>query len=139
MNSLRPDNVNVMLMSKQYAGQGICNEIEPWFQTNYAIDDIPAAWSQMWSSARPELFNQPGPNQYLATDFSLVQQPADGSSLPHVPVAINLPDEGFSLWYRQDGKFLVPKAIISFYLVSPIATDSPRRYIVAYLIELIIA
>ena len=43
-----------------------------------------------------------------------------------IPIQINEPEDGFSLWYRQDTKFRVPKAILNFYLISPLAADSPE-------------
>jgi len=37
MEALRPDKVNIMILSKHYAAENICNEIEPWFKTQYAV------------------------------------------------------------------------------------------------------
>ena len=84
---------------------------------------------KMWLSAQPKSFSQPEANPYLTTDFSLLEHKAeDGNQLPDIPTQIGDPNEGFSLWYRGDNKFRLPKAIISFYLVSPIVTDSAKRY-----------
>ena len=37
MEALRPDKVNIMILSKHYAAENICNETEPWFKTQYAV------------------------------------------------------------------------------------------------------
>ena len=35
MNALRMDNVNIMILSKDFENADICCDIEPWFQTRY--------------------------------------------------------------------------------------------------------
>jgi hypothetical protein len=37
MEALRPDTVNIMILSKHYAAENICNETEPWFKTQYTV------------------------------------------------------------------------------------------------------
>lgn len=36
-NALRTDNVNIMIMDKEFEKRGTCNEVEPWFKTHYNI------------------------------------------------------------------------------------------------------
>lgn len=31
------DNVNIMMLSKNYENQNICNEVENWFNTKYKM------------------------------------------------------------------------------------------------------
>lgn len=88
------------------------------------ITDIPTEWFQGWNNASLEPFALPNPNLFLASDFSLIEATCD---LPAFPFRIDNPEDGFSLWYRQDTKFRVPKAILSFYLVTPLVTESPHR------------
>ena len=88
------------------------------------ITDIPAEWFQNWLNTSPESFALPNPNPFLASDFSLLEPPSNPET---IPVRIDSPEDEFSLWYRQDSKFRVPKAILSFYLVTPLVTESPHR------------
>ena len=39
-NALRTDNVNIMIMDKEFEKRGICNEMEPWFKTHYNIKGL---------------------------------------------------------------------------------------------------
>ena len=36
MNALRMDNVNIMMLSKDFEKSGICDQIEPWFDTRFS-------------------------------------------------------------------------------------------------------
>ena len=42
MQELRSDNVCIFFMARQFADS--CDKIEPWFKTNYKIEDIPLGW-----------------------------------------------------------------------------------------------
>ena len=35
MNGLRADNVNIMILTKEFEKLDICKQVEPWFQTKY--------------------------------------------------------------------------------------------------------
>lgn len=89
--------------------------------------DIPSQWIELWSNeANGESpFAVPEANNYLASDFSLIE--VDGSSVPDYPVRIEKPEDGFLLWHRPDVKFRIPKAVLSYYLISPAACESPKK------------
>ncbi len=36
MNALRMDNVNIMMLSKDFENSAFCDQLEPWFQTRYS-------------------------------------------------------------------------------------------------------
>lgn len=40
MNDLRMDNVNIMMLSKEFEKTNICTEVEPWFQTRFEANGI---------------------------------------------------------------------------------------------------
>jgi len=100
--------------------------VEHWFNTKYKMKDIPKEWFDSWENASSESFALPKPNLFLASDFSLLDLPSDSGT---IPVRIDEPGDGFSLWYRQDSKFRVPKAMLSFYLVTPLITESPHTIV----------
>jgi secreted Zn-dependent insulinase-like peptidase len=72
-------------------------------------------------------FAIPEPNPFLASDFSLFEPSSIAASIS-VPTKIHCTEEGFSLWYRPDSKFRIPKAVLNFYLVTPLSTDCARKY-----------
>ena len=72
-------------------------------------------------------FAVPEPNPFLASDFSLYDPSPVAASIS-VPTKIHCTEEGFSLWYRPDSKFRIPKAVLNFYLVTPLSTDCARKY-----------
>lgn len=141
-----------MILDKNFEKQGICDQVEPWFETHYTIKgktisvewtevlwnflisvilDLPEDWKQLWASNFTDgesPFALPEANPYLASDFTLLELPAGLSpaSNPSVPIQVEN-DNGIGLWFRQDSKFRIPKAVINFYLVSPIAMESPKR------------
>lgn len=121
------DNVNIMISSKEFERANICSEVEPWFQTKYSSGEIPKEWTELWTQQNGEsLFAVPETNQYLASDFSLIQVDSS-TSVPDYPVRIDKSDDGFWLWHRPDVKFRIPKAVLSFYLISPVACESPKK------------
>lgn len=135
INALQMDNVNIMILSKDFESLNICNQVEPWFQTRYEAKDIPDEWKQKWSKIVEEEspFAIPDPNPFLASDFSLLEPPS-ATTVSSVPAKVDCFESGFFLWYRPDSKFRIPKAVLNFYLVTPIAVDSARN---AVLLELL--
>lgn len=89
--------------------------------------EIPTQWIELWSQkpTGESPFAVPETNQYLASDFSLIE--VDNSSVPDYPVRIDKPDDGFWLWHRPDIKFRLPKAVLSFYFISPVACETSKK------------
>ncbi|KAG7214075.1 hypothetical protein KM043_001439 [Ampulex compressa] len=121
MNSLSPDNVNLIIFDKKFNDEEF-EKVEPWFKTKYTDMDIPAEWIECWRTipALPD-FHLPLPNIFLADDFSLISVPAD---VPKYPTKIH-EDRISEIWYRPDPKFGLPECYMYFYLVSPMAVASP--------------
>jgi len=61
-------------------------------------------------------------NKYIATDFTIKDPDLP---LSETPVTI-LNNAQSRLWYKKDVKFQVPKALVNFHLISPIANSSPQ-------------
>lgn len=84
-------------------------------------------WRDLWSKSMGESpFALPEANPYLASDFTLLTAPSDSSSSIPTRIVMN-ENDGISLWFRQDAKFRIPKAVLNFYLVSPLAMNSPKK------------
>ena len=76
MAHLRPDNVCVFFMARDFAES--CDRNEPWFKTNYKVEDIPQKWENQWKNVQvePDMF-LPQPNVFIAKDLSLKTVPAE--------------------------------------------------------------
>ncbi|XP_077981898.1 nardilysin-like [Glandiceps talaboti] len=120
-NMLTPETANIMLLSKKHEGK--CEEVEPWYQTKYSVEEIPEQWSKAWQNLdiNPDL-HLPVPNKFIARDFHLKE--SDREDTPY-PVKI-IDDSKGILWYKRDNKFKVPKGCIYFHLISPLVNTSPQ-------------
>ena len=53
--------------------QGSTDSIEPWYQTPYALSDIPQDWQDAWSSASDDHLFLPELNPFIPSNFDLTQ------------------------------------------------------------------
>ena len=83
LQQLQLDNVCIFLLAREFADE--CNKVEPWFKTNYMIEDIPSEWKQPWiaSKGAPSMF-RPAPNIFIAKDLSL-KKPDSQSTISLYP------------------------------------------------------
>ncbi|XP_017771798.1 PREDICTED: nardilysin-like isoform X2 [Nicrophorus vespilloides] len=124
LNYLRPDKMNVMVMSNNMPAEIHCDQEEPWFKTQFAEKDIPNKWLETWTNVEPyPEFSLPSPNRFLTTNFSLL--PKTGTN-PEYPVKV-LDNSKVELWYKVDEKFDTPTAFYFYNLISPIAMESPTN------------
>ncbi|KAL5015986.1 hypothetical protein ScPMuIL_005575 [Solemya velum] len=122
LDELRIDNCNVMLMSKSFESEGICDQTEHWYGTKYTVCDIDPEWKKTWKDLKrdPE-FYLPEPNPYIATDFNLKDvDPKDVSKHPRLVMN----DSFCKVWYKKDTQFHVPKGQLFVELKSPVLLQS---------------
>ena len=57
-------------MAREFAEE--CDQNEPWFKTNYKVEDIPEKWERNWKNCQtlPDMF-LPEPNIFIAKDLEL--------------------------------------------------------------------
>ncbi|CAH0554760.1 unnamed protein product [Brassicogethes aeneus] len=121
LNHLRPDNMNVIVMSKKFKNDLFLDKQEKWFGTKYTDKEIPSDAMKMWSNPRViEELSLPEPNKYLTTDFSILPN-LDNN--PSYPVNI-LKTPSAEVWYRKDDKFNLPRSFYYFYFISPLSLKS---------------
>ncbi|XP_076033223.1 nardilysin-like isoform X2 [Oratosquilla oratoria] len=122
LGELMPEKCNIMLSSKSYDVDGICNQTEKWFGTKYKLEDIPEEWETSWKNldTNPELF-LPVPNQFIPECFDLLPEGANAE----YPVNI-CTDLWGQLWYRQDQKFKLPRGYCYLYLLTGLIQQSPK-------------
>ncbi|XP_076461437.1 insulin-degrading enzyme-like [Babylonia areolata] len=120
LNLLTPDNMRVHVSSKKFEGQ--TDQTEKWYGTHYRVDDLPSSLLEEWKSCGlHDNLRLPDRNEFIPSDFDLVPRESGNPALPEI-----IRDTPLSrLWYKQDDKFLKPKACISFDFASPYAYIDP--------------
>ncbi|CAH0553954.1 unnamed protein product [Brassicogethes aeneus] len=115
-----PEKVRLAVIAKKFEKD--LNETEPWYGTKYKKIDIPKETLQDWEKAG--LCNElriPDKNEFIPTDFDLYPLEKD---VPEHPLIIQ--DSALSrVWFKQDDKYLLPKANVMFDFVSPLAYLDP--------------
>ena len=83
LQQLQPDNVCIFLVAREFADA--CTEVEPWYKTNYMVEEIPQEWEVQWKESTwdPNMF-LPEPNIFIAKDLSM-KQPDSSSTSPLYP------------------------------------------------------
>lgn len=122
LSLLTPENVRVGIVAKAFRDK--CTMTEPWYGTKYLEEDIKPSLLKEWSTVKvSEELHLPPPNEFIPTNLSLVQ--CEDTSADPIAPAIVKDTPLMRLWYKKDTEFLLPKAIITFYMVSPLAYADP--------------
>lgn len=123
MSCMAPGQACIMLWSKNFSTSGECEKVEPWFNTQYSVSDIPQEWKLEWTDlkASPQL-KFPEKNPFIPSDFEL-QKVEEPSEFP-----IILQENQFGrMWYKKDTKFNTPKAFIYLHLMVPVLSESTTQ------------
>ncbi|KAL3863624.1 hypothetical protein ACJMK2_005374 [Sinanodonta woodiana] len=120
VDKLIPESMRISVVAKKYEGQ--TNNKEKWYGTSYKLENIPDEKLKKWKNCGlNEKLRFPDKNEFIPTNFDLSIRDQE---IPLVPEVIK--DTSMTrLWFRQDDKFLMPKAFASFEITSPIAYIDP--------------
>lgn len=123
LHKIVPETMRVGVISKKF--EDIVDQKEKWYGTDYRLDDIPDEKVQKWKDCGLcENLHLPPANEFIPTSFELVPKE---SNCPHVPELIK--ENGMArLWFKQDEKFLQPKACFSFAISSPSSYTDPLNF-----------
>ncbi|XP_033214183.1 insulin-degrading enzyme isoform X2 [Belonocnema kinseyi] len=117
---LTPENIRVQVVAQAF--EEMATEVEPWYQTKFKKEKIPASIIEKWSNAG---FNSelklPAKNEFIPTEFDIK---LDNSVVDKFPVIIE-DTPLMRVWFKQDDEFLLPKANLTFDFVSPLAYLDP--------------
>ncbi|CAK1587423.1 unnamed protein product [Parnassius mnemosyne] len=124
LDQLTPDNVRVGIVAKRFGDK--CTQTEPWYGTKYLQEDIEEATIDTWRNARAgDTLHLPERNQFIPTRLQL--EPSTDPTLDAVAPAIIKDTPLMRLWFKRDNEFMLPKAFITFDLVSPLAYSDPSN------------
>lgn len=130
MQFLREDNFRLMIVSQDYPVS--YDQKEPWYGTDYKVDQIPEdvvteiRQALASPSERPQALHLPHKNEFIPTRLDVekveVDEPAKAPRLLR-------DDERVRLWWKKDDTFWVPKANLNILLRNPIVYDSPSNHV----------
>ncbi|GBP39355.1 Nardilysin [Eumeta japonica] len=71
--SMKPEKVNIMILSNKYSTPIEYDAVEKWFGTEYHREDIPDKWLDRWAKVEPyKCFHLPDENVYITNNFDLI-------------------------------------------------------------------
>ena len=116
LSLLTPDNLRVILVAPGLE----TNQVEPLYDTPYAISPLSQENKDSWSNTEliPSL-HLPKPNRFIAANIQLKPK-LEASSKP----SLLLDENGVQLWHLQDPSFAVPRSRIYFGLHSVAANQN---------------
>ncbi|XP_071442701.1 nardilysin-like [Hetaerina americana] len=123
MDRLVPEEVNILVFSKDFVDTDNTYLTEKWFGTKYIVEDIPSSWLSSATFKGDGNFHLPLENIFLPSDFTLL--PIPEVPVSQYPVCVKT-NNSMELWYKQDIKFRLPLLHCCFYFISPIALSSPQ-------------
>ncbi|MBA4502399.1 insulinase family protein [Marinobacterium marinum] len=124
LDAMRPDNLLLTLEGQEL----YTNEVEPRYQTAYAIQPINEQRLERWQNPSiDERLHVRQHNPFIAEQLTLVETEPH----PHPKAIWSQP--GSVLWYLPDSEFKRPKADFYFSLLSPVASQSAQSTLLAQL------
>lgn len=127
LDKLTPDTVRLCIVAKKYEGKTDLKE--KWYGTDYSISRLPEEVLQKWRNAGlHENLHIPDKNEFIPTNFDLLTRDEDSNApliLRNTKIA--------RLWFKQDTKFLLPKAYMTVEFKSPYAYMDPLSANLTYM------
>lgn len=119
INNLTLDNLRISLVSKSVEEE--CKLVEKWYGTKYAFEPFSNQLREWFekpdikSSKSGKVLDLPPENLFIPKNFEILEK--DVEKLPKLPEKI-YETERSTLWFKQDTKFLKPKATLKFEVYS---------------------
>lgn len=131
MEHLTSRNFRALFASKSLIEDA---SIERWYGTEYSVA---ALSSELLSfidapSLNPSL-SLPTPNAYVPEDLQ-AKQPISTNPVMHPDLILEEQSGLFKLWHKQDDLFAMPRGCFQFLLRTPISMNSPRDFVITYLL-----
>lgn len=119
---LTPEKMKIAVISKKYEGK--TDQVERWYGTQYKLDHLsPSDLEVLKTCGVNPAFRLPEKNTFIPSDLSLIVHP-NVDALPKFPRLIQSTNLT-RLWYKEDTKFLLPKAYIKIELRNPLVYFDP--------------
>lgn len=141
ISNLTLDKVMITVLSKSFVGK--TDKIEKWYGTNYSVRPIPVETIMEWQNCpSPKSFkiDYPRPNVFIPSDAGLrVKFPPKEKNLSKdfetritpIPPPTIIRDDGaegrWTVHYKADDRFGLPKAFVVFQLLASEISESPYK------------
>ncbi|KAK2166408.1 hypothetical protein LSH36_39g02052 [Paralvinella palmiformis] len=120
MEKLTPESIRVMVIGKKFEGHTDLKET--WYGTEYSLVTIPDKKIKEWSDVGiHDKLCLPDQNEFIPTNFDLLTRESEPTVLP----VVIRDSQMTKVWYKQDDKYLMPKACINVEFFSPHAYMDP--------------
>lgn len=114
---LSPDKMRVTAISKKYEGK--TENIEKWYGTEYKIEKLSTQFlNKIKSYGSNDAFHLPSVNEFIPENLNLVSHALKADEFPRFPRVVYTSPIS-RLWYKEDIKFLLPKAVVKLELRNP--------------------
>mmetsp|Transcript_45246 Transcript_45246/g.105863 ORF Transcript_45246/g.105863 Transcript_45246/m.105863 type:complete len:598 (-) Transcript_45246:51-1844(-) len=128
LNSIKPGNMNVALVTSQRTSQNAFahQKHEQYYDFNFSDEALDEGLLQRLTSASATGLREPPPLAYVPTNLELIREPGP----THLPE--KLPKKNVELWWLGLGPFQLPKAQVQVKIAYPRRImESPARSILA--------
>ena len=119
---LTPDKMKLAVISKKFEGE--TDLTEKWYGTQYKVDKMSdKQLEEIKNCGTNENFSLPPKNTFIPSDMSLIRHDNidELAAFPRIIHSCPLT----RLWYKEDTKFLLPKAYIKFEIRNPLVYFDP--------------
>ncbi len=83
LQKLIPSNVRVTIIAQKF--KDLATETEKWYGTKYKMEDIPSDTIKQWEDVKvPTCLALPAKNEFIPTDFELVERDKENAAHPHI-------------------------------------------------------
>ncbi|XP_048003633.1 insulin-degrading enzyme isoform X2 [Leguminivora glycinivorella] len=121
---LTAENVRVGIVAKVFADK--CTQVEPWYGTKYLQEEIDPKKIKEWNSMKPiPALHLPPANEFIPSRLELETE--KDPTCDAIAPAMVRDSTLMRLWFKQDNEFRLPKAFLTFDLVSPLAYQDPAN------------
>ncbi|CAF0874976.1 unnamed protein product [Brachionus calyciflorus] len=116
---MTPEKMRVTVIGKKYEGK--TDQKEKWYGTDFKMEKISnEKINELKSIELNEVFSIPPPNSFIPNDLSVLNN-TNISNFPRLIQTSPLT----RLWYKEDTKFLLPKAVVKVELRNPLVYFDP--------------
>lgn len=115
-----PEKMRIMIVSKQFNDQ--TDQVEKYYGVKYSVKKITPERIEAWKNVQlNEAFKLPSPNNFIATNFVLVEEEKEFTEQPRIIMS----DANNRIWFMQDKEYRLPRNVISCQIRTPVAFQDP--------------
>lgn len=124
LDMMTPSNANIILNAHNSDDSVVYDKVEPWFKTRYTYEDIADDLREELNTINPYPdFHLPKPNEFIATDFTLLPERSSVMKYPEKCLSRGLID----VYCKPDMKFRLPIGYVGLNIITPMPEQTARN------------